>query len=212
MWVKVCGLKDAANVSLVAGLGPDMIGFIFYEPSPRYAGALDPAVVRALPWNIRRVGVFVDAGEEQMLRTAREYGLDTIQLHGDESPIRCAALRREGYSVVKAIGVAALDDIRQAERYRGACDAVLFDTKSPSRGGTGEKFDWTFLQTYNGPPFLLSGGIGPQDGEAVSAFRHPGFVGIDLNSCFETAPGMKDIGALRSFIEAVRPEREVFKK
>lgn len=212
MWVKVCGLKDAANVSLVAGLGPDMMGFIFYEPSPRHAGGLDPAIVRALPWNIRRVGVFVDAGAEQILRTAREYGLDTIQLHGDESPDQCAALRGEGYSVVKAIGVAGLDDIRQVERYRDACDAVLFDTKSPSRGGTGEKFDWGLLESYDGAPFLLSGGIGPPDGGVVSAFRHPGLLGLDLNSCFETVPGVKNIGALRSFMEALRSEKEVFKK
>ena len=113
---------------------------------------------------------------------------------------------------MKAIGVVGLDDIRQAERYRGTCDAVLFDTKSPSRGGTGEKFDWGLLESYDGAPFLLSGGIGPQDGGVVSAFRHPGLLGLDLNSCFETAPGVKNIGALRSFIEAVRPEKEVFKK
>lgn len=207
MWIKVCGLKDAANVSLVAGLGPDMMGFIFYEASPRYAGGLDPDVARALPWNIRRVGVFVDAGMQEILLTVKEYGLDTIQLHGDESPDQCAALRGEGYSVVKAVGVAGADDIRRAERYRESCDAVLFDRKSPSRGGTGEKFDWGLLESYDGAPFLLSGGIGPQDGEAVSAFRHPGFLGIDLNSRFETAAGLKDIGALRTFIEAVRREQ-----
>lgn len=207
MWIKVCGLKDAANVSLVAGLGPDMMGFIFYEASPRYAGGLDPDVARALPWNIRRAGVFVDAGMQEILLTVKEYGLDTIQLHGDESPDQCAALRGEGYSVVKAVGVAGADDIRRAERYRESCDAVLFDRKSPSRGGTGEKFDWGLLESYDGAPFLLSGGIGPQDGEAVSAFRHPGFLGIDLNSRFETAAGLKDIGALRTFIEAVRREQ-----
>lgn len=207
MWIKVCGLKDAANVSLVAGLGPDMMGFIFYEASPRYAGGLDPDVVRALPWNIRRVGVFVDAGMQEILLTAKEYGLGTIQLHGDESPDQCAALRKEGYSVVKAVGVAAPDDIRRAERYRESCETVLFDRKSPSRGGTGEKFDWDLLESYDGAPFLLSGGIGPQDRESVSDFRHPGFLGIDLNSRFETGPGMKDIGALRTFIEAVRREQ-----
>lgn len=204
MWIKVCGLKDAANVSLVAGLGPDMMGFIFYAASPRYAGGLDPDVVRALPWNIRRVGVFVDAGLPEILLMAKKYGLDTIQLHGDESLDQCVALRGEGYSVVKAIGVAGLSDISQAERYRGVCDAVLFDRKSLSRGGTGEKFDWGLLVSYDGAPFLLSGGIGPQDGEAVSAFRHPGFLGVDLNSRFETEPGMKNIGALRTFIEAMR--------
>ena len=204
MWIKVCGLKDAANVSLVAGLGPDMMGFIFYEPSPRYAGALDPAVVRALPWNIRRVGVFVDAGEEQILRTAREYGLDTIQLHGDETPDQCAALREKGFYVVKAVGVSVLEDIRRTEEYRNTCDIVLFDTKSPSRGGTGEKFDWTFLQTYDGPPFLLSGGIGPADVQAVAGFRHPDFLGVDLNSRFETISGIKNVEVLRNFIRAVK--------
>ena len=204
MWIKVCGLKDAANVSLVAGLGPDMMGFIFYEASPRYAGGLNPDVVRALPWNIRRVGVFVDAGMQEILLTMKEYGLDTIQLHGDETPDQCAALREKGFYVVKAVGVSALEDIRRTEEYRNTCDIVLFDTKSPSHGGTGEKFDWSLLESYDGAPFLLSGGIGPQDREMVSAFRHPEFLGIDLNSRFETEPGMKDIGALRSFIEAVR--------
>ena len=142
MWIKVCGLKDPENIWEVAALAPQALGFIFSPPSPRYAGELDPQVVRNLPPGACRVGVFVDAPCEEVFETARRYALDTVQLHGEESPAVCAALRGAGLRVIKACGVATREDLSAATAYREVCDALLFDTKSPLRGGTGQRFDW----------------------------------------------------------------------
>lgn len=142
------------------------------------------------------------------------YGLDYVQLHGDESRITCDNLRRTidpdirpGLRIIKAIPVADARDIDRWREYDGAVDMLLFDTRSDSVGGSGNRFDWTLLDRYDGDiPFLLGGGIGPDDVDRVRAFHHPQFVGIDLNSRFETQPGIKDIHLLRNFINAIRNE------
>ena len=197
MWIKVCGLKDPENIREVAALEPQALGFIFSPASPRYAGELPPQVVRNLPPGTRRVGVF---------ETARRYALDTVQLHGEESPAVCAALRGAGLRVIKACGVAAREDLSAAAAYREVCDALLFDTKSPLRGGTGQRFDWEILAEYQGTlPFLLAGGIGPGDAPRLARVAgHPACLGVDLNSRFETAPGIKDVAALREFMAVLR--------
>ena len=207
MWIKICGLKQPENIARIADLKPAMMGFIFYPRSPRYAGGLDPRHVRALPAQIRRAGVFVDAKAEEILDTVRRYGLDTVQLHGEETPAFCERIRREGLTVIKAVGIAVSDDIRKTDEYHGACDLLLFDTKSPARGGTGRRFDWTLLENYRETtPFLLSGGIGAEHAEDLTAFSHPQCAGLDLNSRFETEPGVKDAEALRDFIRSVQKD------
>ncbi|MCC8019505.1 MAG: phosphoribosylanthranilate isomerase [Rikenellaceae bacterium] len=202
--LKVCGMADADNMREVAALTPDMMGFIFYRPSPRNAFGLAPAAVRGLPETIRKVGVFVDEPMDAVLRKAEEYGLDAVQLHGGEAPELCGTLRDRGLEVFKAFGISSREDLTTAWRYEGVCELLLFDTKTPLKGGSGLKFDHSVLESYTGPtPFLLSGGIGPEEA-GIDTGRYPGCAGFDLNSRFETSPGIKDISRLSEFIETVR--------
>ena len=172
-----------------------LMGFIFWPKSSRYVSER-PAY---LPTICKRVGVFVDEDVETVKRIAEDYALDFIQLHGHESADYCAQLK--GLKLIKAISVSGQDDIATYKTYEGLVDYFLFDTKCPSVGGSGRQFDWSVLSAYNGnTPFLLSGGIGPDDAERVKAFHHSMCVGIDLNSRFEQAPGLKDIDDLRIFL------------
>ena len=192
--IKVCGMRKAENIREVEALGIDLMGFIFWPKSSRFV-AEPPAY---LPTRCKRVGVFVDENIETVKRIADEYALDYIQLHGHESPDYCAQL--QGMHLIKAISVSGRDDIVAYKAYEGLVDYFLFDTKCPSVGGSGQQFDWTFLSAYDGDtPFLLSGGIGLNDAERVKSFHHPKCIGIDLNSRFELAPGLKDVSALHQF-------------
>lgn len=205
MKIKVCGMKDAENIKEVAALGPDYMGFIFYERSPRYCGGLAPAVVKSLRENVKPVMVSVDLTEDEIMKIVDRYGFGIVQLHGHETPELCFSLRSRGLKVVKAAGMrsaASLDILRE---YGGAVDAFLLDTLCVTKGGSGKKFDWSILEAYDLPEdFYLSGGIGPQDAEALKALNHPRFVGIDLNSRFETEPGVKDVELLRKFINEIK--------
>lgn len=190
------------NITEAAALKPDYMGFIFYPKSPRYAGALDPA---ALPDNVRRVGVFVNASLSEIESTAKRYGLHSIQLHGSESPETCQALREKGYEIIKAFGIETTDDFKQTVPYEGFCDLFLFDTRAPAHGGSGQRFDWRLLDRYNGKiPFLLSGGISSDNAEEILNIEHPCFYGIDLNSRFEIEAGLKNTGLLERFIKTIR--------
>lgn len=203
MIIKVCGMREPENIRAVEALGIDLMGFIFWPPSSRYVGE-KPSY---LPRNCRRVGVFVDAALPDILAAVEDFRLDGVQLHGHETPEAIAALKAHipGVRIVKSLAVAGPEDLAQAEAYADVCDAFLFDTKGKLPGGNGRQFDWSVLQRYRGRlPFLLSGGIGPDDAQRIRAFDVPGCIGIDLNSRFETAPGLKDVDALRSFIETVR--------
>ena len=176
-----------------------LMGFIFWPKSSRYVSER-PAY---LPTNCKRVGVFVDENIEQVKRTAYEYQLDMIQLHGSESPDYIRGLRADVSSpaIIKAFNIATKEDFETTKPYEGIVDYFLFDTKGPSVGGNGAKFDWTVLADYVGEtPFLLSGGIGPDDAARIRSFHQPQLAGIDLNSRFELAPGMKDVSALRKFL------------
>ena len=203
MIIKVCGMREPENIRAVEALGIDLMGFIFWPPSSRYVGE-KPSY---LPRNCRRVGVFVDAALPDILAAVEDFRLDGVQLHGHETPDAIAALKAHlpGVRIVKSLAVAGPEDLEQAEAYADVCDAFLFDTKGKLPGGNGRQFDWSVLQRYRGRlPFLLSGGIGPDDAQRIRAFDVPGCIGIDLNSRFETAPGLKDVDALRTFIETVR--------
>ena len=194
--VKVCGMRDAENIREVEALGIDLMGFIFWPKSSRYVSEC-PAY---LPVKCKRVGVFVDEDIEKVRSIADEYALDYIQLHGHETPAYVAQLHN--HSIIKAFNIAAKEDLEATKVYEGIVDYFLFDTKGKGVGGNGEKFDWSVLDAYNGnTPFLLSGGIGPDDAERIKVFRHPKCIGIDLNSRFETAPGYKDINKLKKFLE-----------
>jgi phosphoribosylanthranilate isomerase len=205
--VKVCGMRDAENIREVEALGIDLMGFIFWPKSSRYVSER-PAY---LPTNCKRVGVFVDEDIETVKRIADDYALDYIQLHGHELADYCAQLR--GFKLIKAFNIATTEDFKQTEPYTGIVDYFLFDTKGKSVGGNGEKFDWSVLSAYDGnTPFLLSGGIGPDDAEVLTSHFSPltskKCVGIDLNSRFEIAPGLKDINKLKDFLNALNNEQD----
>ena len=205
--VKVCGMREAENIREVEAVGIDLMGFIFWPKSGRYVSER-PAY---LPTNCKRVGVFVDEDIETVKRIAEDYALDYIQLHGHESPEYCAQLK--GLKLIKAFNIATTEDFKQTEPYTGIVDYFLFDTKGKSVGGNGEKFDWSVLSAYDdNTPFLLSGGIGPDDAEVLTSHFSPltskKCVGIDLNSRFEQAPGLKDINKLKDFLNALNNEQD----
>jgi phosphoribosylanthranilate isomerase len=216
--VKVCGLRAPENIREIATLPVDMIGFIFHPGSPRAVGE-DERLPRwlentALPGRIARVGVFVNAEIESLLNYVHDYALDYIQLHGNESVAYCAELvniwtytgvRRA--RIVKAFQVGTDFDFTSCSPFERYCDYFLFDTQTPGFGGSGKAFDWELLQGYRGNvPFLLSGGIGPGSVDALKAFAHPRWVGVDLNSRFETVPGVKDASLLEAFLHALGKE------
>jgi phosphoribosylanthranilate isomerase len=203
MKIKVCGMRDAENIREVEALGIDMMGFIFWPKSSRYVSER-PAY---LPSKCKRVGVFVNEDPEQVKRLAAEYRLDYIQLHGQESPEQISHLSplTSHLSIIKAFNIATAEDLEQTKAYEGLTDLFLFDAKGKSVGGNGEKFNWDVLDAYHGStPFLLSGGIGPDDADNVKACCHPKCIGIDLNSRFELSPGLKDVNKLKLFLGKIQ--------
>ncbi|GAB4403330.1 MAG: phosphoribosylanthranilate isomerase [Microscillaceae bacterium] len=211
---KVCGLRSPENIPLVLALRPDFVGFIFYEKSPRYVGEafrLPPD----LDWGpVRRVGVFVNHSVDFIFSQVNRYQLDGIQLHGDESPEFCAALKspilRGARDIapsvlsIKAFGLGPGFDFESLAPYLPEVDYFLFDTKSPEYGGSGQAFGWEILPNYPfAKPFFLSGGLGQENANALRQFleAHPDLplAGLDLNSRFETAPGHKDPALLQAF-------------
>lgn len=163
-----------------------------------------------------RVGVFVDDMPQNIVTRIYNYRLDYIQLHGDESAVMIDNLRRTvadgiapGLKIIKAVSVATEADIDRAAQYDGVADMLLFDTGCASRGGSGRQFCWQWLDRYRGStPFLLSGGIGPDDAAGILQIEHDKMAGIDLNSRFETAPGVKDVEKLKCFISKIRQHEQ----
>ena len=204
MLVKVCGMREPENIEKVAQLGVDMMGFIFYPKSPRFASL---SIARtAADKNICRVGVFVNESVELISDKILQFDLDAVQLHGNESRELCEQLHEQNglLKVIKAISVSVARDIQKYKEYVGAVDYFLFDTKCKTVGGSGQQFDWQVLENYDGDvPFILSGGIGPEDVERIRNFHHPKCIGIDLNSKFEMEPGLKDVEMLKTFLENI---------
>nr|WP_294740535.1 phosphoribosylanthranilate isomerase [Prevotella sp.] len=218
MIIKVCGMRDADNIRDISALGVDMIGLIFYPPSPRYvqqfsSGAgIIPDYAPDMGKTPLRVGVFVDDMPQNIVTRVYNYKLDYIQLHGNEPRETLENLRatidpdiKPKIKIIKAISVSSVEDIKKYKEYVGAADLFLFDTKCKTVGGSGEQFDWQVLQAYDGDvPFLLSGGIGPDDAERIKNFHHPKCIGIDLNSKFEIEPALKDVEKLKQFLVKVK--------
>ncbi len=207
--IKVCGMREPQNIEAVARLAPDMVGFIFYECSPRYAGGLPTDALDTMLPATRRVGVFVDVSQDYILETVRKYRLDFVQLHGAETPEMCARLKKAGHGVIKAFGVASREDVEHATTYEGVCDYFLFDTRSAAHGGTGRPFDHSLLNAYTGrTPYLLSGGLASEDAPRLASPKNPLCAGFDINSRFETAPGIKDPEAIKIFMETIKNQRQ----
>jgi phosphoribosylanthranilate isomerase len=193
-------MKYSHNIKELSLLPVDMMGLIFYEASPRYAGNMAAGEISAAGGRLHKVGVFVDATEAEIISRRGEYDLRSVQLHGNESPEFCRKVRGRGVEVIKAFRIETAADFAACGHYADVCDCFLFDTKTDKYGGSGKKFDWGTLAAYAGPtPFLLSGGIGGDDAEALAGIRHPHMMGVDLNSRFEIRPGEKDIALLRAF-------------
>ena len=193
------------NLAAVAALQPDFLGFIFYPKSSRYMGErLNGTALENLPAHIRKVGVFVDAPTAQIQARVAEFGLELVQLHGHEPPVQCAELRAAGIPVIKAFGIGEEFDFALLQPYVGQVDYFLFDTKGPQPGGNGTAFDWNVLATYPlAVPYFLAGGIGPEHA-ALRNLQLPGLFALDLNSRFETAPGVKDAILLSRFVNDLR--------
>ena len=199
-------MRDPENVSGVVAAWPDYLGFIFYPKSKRFVGfEPSPEVLGNVPEKVKKVGVFVDETPEKVLEIYRNWKLDGIQLHGHETPEYCRQIQNSGITVFKAFSVDESFDFATLEAYSEGCDYFLFDTKGQLPGGTGQKFNWQLLKNYKGlVPFILSGGIGPDDLEAIQNFEHPRWRGIDINSGFEVNPALKDVEKVKRFITAVR--------
>ena len=208
--IKVCGMRDADNIRQVEALSIDWMGFIFWPKSSRFVAEI-PSY---LPTKCKRVGVFVDASIGDVMTIAEQYQLDIIQLHGQESPSFITQLishlsRLRNVKIIKAFNIATAYDFEATKRYEDYVDYFLFDTKGKSVGGNGEKFDWSVLSSYKGKtPYLLSGGIGPNDAKRLSSEFSPlnsqFCLGIDLNSRFESSPALKDVAALKCFLDSIK--------
>lgn len=223
MLIKVCGMRDPQNIAEVSKLGINLMGFIFWPKSPRYvsqissrAGIIPDRVSNDMldgkQADIKYVGVFVDDMPQNIVTRVYNFKLDYVQLHGNESPVMIDNLKATlipdiapDIKIVKALSIREADDVKRWREYEGHADMLLFDTKCKCVGGSGEQFDWSVLDEYDGNiPFILSGGIGPDDVERVKAFNHPMCVGIDLNSKFEIEPALKDASLLGNFLKEVK--------
>src|SRR5262245_51037283 len=207
--VKICGLKtsDALDVALEAGA--DLVGFVFFAPSPRHVGV---EAARALGKRVRgraqKVALSVDADDDWLAASIEALKPDLLQLHGRETPERVAAVRaRFGLPVMKALPIAERTDLSAIRPYVGVVDRLLFDARAPKDatrpGGLGRSFDWQLLENLDpGVPFMLSGGLDP--GNVAEALRITRAPGVDVSSGVESAPGEKDLDKIRAFIRAAR--------
>jgi len=210
MNIKVCGITQFKQLQQLEALNIDFAGLIFYKDSPRYMGnKITGKQIKDADFDIKKVGVFVDPGYSELMDAIDEYGLDIVQLHGNETPEMCEELSAE-VEVIKAFRIGGDNSINIDEMvmpYDAVCDFYLFDTAGlkESFGGTGQQFDWSILKKAKiEKPFFLSGGIGPDDATKVKAFKHPDFFAIDVNSKFELSPGLKDMAAILKFLQAFK--------
>jgi phosphoribosylanthranilate isomerase len=147
----------------------------------------------------------VNSPIEEVLSISTRMGFQTVQLHGDEAPEYCKLLKDKGLELIKVFNISRDTRFREMEDYLDCCDLFLMDTGGAGFGGTGEKFDWTYLKKYDlEKPFFLSGGIGPEDADSILNLDHPQLFGVDLNSKFEKEPGLKDIQKLKGFVRKIR--------
>ncbi|WP_062059862.1 phosphoribosylanthranilate isomerase [Aquimarina longa] len=208
MKLKVCGMKYSENITAIASMQPDYLGFIFYEKSPRNFEGEIPSI----PKSIKKTGVFVDASIDFIIEKIKLYDFKAIQLHGKETPDYCLKLKSRiapidttnQIELWKVFSIKDTFDFSILKSYEGIVDCFLFDTKGKEKGGNGYTFDWNILKKYpSTTPFILSGGIGLEETEAVLDFlKSPEskyIHAIDVNSKFENIPGEKKIEDLKKF-------------
>ena len=209
MNIKVCGITTMKQLQQLDGLEVAFAGLVFYKKSLRYVGdKISSEELSDADLDIKKVGVFVNAEFDEIMETVEEYGLDVVQLHGDETPYLCKQISNE----VETIKVFRIDDKSDTlmdfilKDYDDVCDYYLFDTAAKNGfGGTGKKFDWKQIaESKIEKPFFLSGGIGPDDAMLVKKFKHPDYYGVDINSRFEKEPGIKDMAMVLQFIHSLK--------
>lgn len=209
MNIKVCGITDMKQLQQLDGLDIDYAGLIFYKESPRYIGdKISKQELKKADFDLKKVGVFVDPEMIDVLDAIDDYGLDVVQLHGNETPEMCEDLSSE-VEVIKAFRINEDTDVDKIiAPFDEVCDFYLFDSKPPTQetfGGTGNQFDWSILSRAKiEKPFFLSGGIRPDDGPKLKKFSHPDLFGVDINSKFETSPGVKDMRLLLQFRQSLK--------
>jgi phosphoribosylanthranilate isomerase len=202
--LKICGIVPGKTDEMITSMA-DMLGFIFYDRSARFVDAKTEDKIRDLK-GIKKVGVFVNASKEKILSTVKKMDLSMVQLHGEESPALCRALKEE-VKVIKSLPIKEEKDLELVDSYRGSVDYFLFDTKGKLKGGNGIKFNWNLLKDKSfGHPFFLSGGISREDAAVIREYDHPELAGIDINSCFEIQPGQKDLGLIEEFKKDLEDE------
>lgn len=210
MKIKVCGISDSLSARAVAMLGPDMMGFIFYKSSKRYVSAsVVREVLKHVPETVQKVGVFVNEPIQTVVEAISFFGLDAVQLHGDELPEYCRRIR-DNAPVIKAFGVKPGFDFKKCHSYELVTDYFLFDTATSAFGGSGKAFDHTILEHYQSTkPFILSGGIDLITAQAIwTKPPHVQCVCIDVNSRFEKPDLTKDISLLKQLV-ALRDDKHV---
>ena len=205
MKVKICGLKFEENIINIVAEQPDFIGFIFYEKSARFVTDLEVSIIDALPKQINKVGVFVNASVDYILDKVKEFNLDFVQLHGHETVEFCKGLSQQNISIIKAFSIDEQFDFSIIEEYQNYCTYFLFDTATKNYGGSGRSFNWKILKNYQlKTPFFLSGGIGEENIENALSFKHPQLYAMDLNSKLEDYPGFKNLQATKNIIQKIR--------
>jgi phosphoribosylanthranilate isomerase len=210
MNIKVCGITQLKQLQQLDRLNIDFAGLIFYKESPRYVGnTIKGSDLQDSDFELKKVGVFVDAEYDEIMKTIDAYGLDIVQLHGNEEPLLCESLS-DSVEVIKVFSIGGSDAKAVDELladYDEVCDYYLFDTAVPggAKGGTGVQFNWKILADSTiEKPFFISGGIGPDDTAKLKKFKHPDFFGVDINSRFEKEPGVKDLAMVLQFKQGLK--------
>ncbi len=199
-------MTDRVNTEEIVKTGPDLIGFIFYTRSKRFAGTNPES---CLPYDIApgilKAGVFVNEQLSVIPGIVNTFRLDMLQLNGNEPPEYCYYLKSHGFTIIIAFGLSNSFNFAVLDIFHNVCDYFLFDTKTGHFGGSGTKFNWSKINEYQGnKPFFLSGGIDPGDALIIKKLNHPCLFGVDINSRFETVPGIKDIKKVKDFIEKIK--------
>jgi phosphoribosylanthranilate isomerase len=211
--VKICGLSTPETVDAAVDAGADLIGLVFFPRSPRNVSLEQAAALAARArGKAKIVTLVVDADDALLTAIARDVQPDLIQAHGSETPERVADIARlTSLPVIKAIRVATDADIAAAADYSTVASLILYDAKAPETlgsslpGGNGHAFDWGLLEGEKRPAFMLAGGLTPEN--VADAIRQTGAPVVDVSSGVESAPGIKDIGLIRKFIEAAKAAR-----
>lgn len=192
-------MRQKENIEQLLELQPDYMGFIFFEKSARNASELSEELLLSFPKSVKKTGVFVNATHDFVQEKITKFALDAVQLHGNESPAYCTAFKN--VEVIKAFGIDDEFDFKLLDEYKKAVDFFLFDTKTPLHGGSGRVFNWKKLNEYDQTvPFFLSGGLSAENIGEISQFPHLNSYAVDVNSKFETEPGLKNIALLKNSV------------